>query len=165
MQDNYKNATTAEEIFQELLNGNIRFVTDNSTNKNFREQLFSTRDIAKPKAIIITDIDSSLAVENAFDRALGELVVFRTPGGKINQDIKDVIKLIKNDENTPLVINLGVDNSACIANKLNINSLKNLTNSNEHKEIFEVNTKELASINIEIKNLIYRTSTGMMERS
>jgi carbonic anhydrase len=164
MTDNYALADTSKEIFQELLNGNVRFVIDSMINNDYRTQLFNNINKESIKVIIITDISPELAVEPCFDRKLGELVVYRVPGGRITPVVLESIEDVLKNRNIKLIVNLGIDNSTSVKNKSSLSHLKSIKDNNPIEDIFDLNTTELSRFGIDIKNAIYRSGTGMIER-
>lgn len=78
---------TPNEVLQDLLEGNNRYVANNLTASNVTELVKQTTDGQNPKAVILSCIDSRVPVELAFDQTIGDVFVARVAGNFENVDI------------------------------------------------------------------------------
>ena len=74
---------SAKFIFEELIQGNLRFQKNQSTTIINNKEVLSN----EPKAIILSCIDSRVIPEVIFDQGIGDLYVSRIAGNIENNDI------------------------------------------------------------------------------
>ncbi len=78
---------SAIEVFEQLKNGNNRFVSNTQLTRNTQSQLSDTADGQFPLACVLTCIDSRTSPETIFDAGVGEMTAIRIAGNIINDDI------------------------------------------------------------------------------
>ena len=82
-----QDALSPEGVLQDLLDGNNRFI-NNETNTVDNSALVSqTVGGQFPKAVILSCIDSRVPVETVLDQAIGDVFVARVAGNFENTDI------------------------------------------------------------------------------
>ncbi len=78
---------TPDEIIQGLKDGNVRFVNNNLTPRDYQAQVKAATEGQHPEAVIISCIDSRVPVETVFDKGVGDIFVARVAGNFVNEDI------------------------------------------------------------------------------
>ncbi len=78
---------TPDGVFQELMEGNKRFLANNLTPHNLQAQVKNAAGGQNPKAIILSCIDSRIPVEEVFDESIGDVFVARVAGNVVDDDI------------------------------------------------------------------------------
>ena len=105
-----------DDALQKLLDGNKRFVSQNTQDRNFAEEIASTADGVDGYAVVISCMDARVNAEQIFDTKIGDIFVLRVGGGVINQDIVDSIEIAINMTQVKLVIMLGHTKCGAIVN-------------------------------------------------
>ena len=78
---------TPQSVLNDLIEGNNRFVNDNTNSVNNGALVSQTTGGQFPKAVILSCIDSRVPVETVFDQAIGDVFVARVAGNFENVDI------------------------------------------------------------------------------
>ncbi|MCQ0110872.1 carbonic anhydrase family protein [Zhouia amylolytica] len=84
---NAQDALTAENVLNDLLDGNKRFTGDSLNTVDNKALVQQTTGGQFPKAVILSCIDSRVPVETVFDQAIGDVFVARVAGNFENTDI------------------------------------------------------------------------------
>ena len=105
-----------DDALQKLLDGNKRFVSQNTQDRNFAEEIASTAHGVDGYAVVISCMDARVNAEQIFDTKIGDIFVLRVGGGVINQDIVDSIEIAINMTQVKLVIMLGHTKCGAIVN-------------------------------------------------
>ncbi len=71
---------TPEQILDDLLKGNERYVAGEIITRDLPKQISSTTDGQFPKAVVLACIDSRVPVEYIFDQGVGDIFVVRVAG-------------------------------------------------------------------------------------
>ena len=71
---------TAEEVLEDLLAGNKRFMDHALLDRDHLSQLTKLNNAQFPKAVVLSCIDSRVPVELIFDQGIGDLFVIRVAG-------------------------------------------------------------------------------------
>ncbi len=82
-QDNF----TPNIVLDDLMDGNKRFISANSHQRDYAAQRGSTVSGQYPKAVVLSCIDSRVPVETIFDQGIGDVFVARVAGNFENVDI------------------------------------------------------------------------------
>ncbi len=81
-------AMTPDNIIEDLLAGNARFVSHQELERNGVAQVKVSADKGQhPQAIILSCIDSRVPVELLFDKGVGDIFVTRVAGNVVSNDI------------------------------------------------------------------------------
>lgn len=80
-------AYTPQEVLDNLLAGNRRFVADDLTQRNHSQRIREAYEGQFPKAVIVSCLDSRIPVEDVFDLGIGDIFVARVAGNFVNEDI------------------------------------------------------------------------------
>lgn len=90
-----------------LKEGNKRFISNLSTNKNLLQMVNETRDGQWPFAVVLSCIDSRTSAELIFDQGLGDIFSARVAGNVINEDILGSMEYAVKYAGSKLVLVLG----------------------------------------------------------
>ena len=101
-------AATAEEVMQQLRDGNERFVNGGSLNPNADiERVLETSAGQHPIATILGCSDSRVPIEIVMDQGIGDLFIVRTAGNVAAVDELGSIEYGVHHLHTPLLVVLG----------------------------------------------------------
>jgi len=75
-----QNAMSLDDVIQDLMEGNIRFMNSNLIQRDHQAQLKQLKNGQYPKAVVLSCIDSRVPVEEVFDQGVGDLFVIRVAG-------------------------------------------------------------------------------------
>jgi carbonic anhydrase len=78
---------TPMSVLQDFIEGNSRFIRNETHTVDHSALITQTTDGQHPKAIILSCIDSRVPVELIFDQTIGDLFVARVAGNFENTDI------------------------------------------------------------------------------
>ena len=110
------NQLTPAESWQRLHEGNLRFVSGQSSHPNqdalHRASLINTQH---PFAVIFGCSDSRLAAEIIFDLGLGDVFVVRTAGQVIDDAVLGSLEFSVSVLNVPLIVVLGHDRCGAVS--------------------------------------------------
>ena len=98
---------TPQNILDELMAGNGRFVSNNLIQRNHSKQVREAYAGQFPKAVVLSCLDSRIPVEDVFDRGVGDIFVARVSGNFINEDILGSIEFACHVAGAKLVLVLG----------------------------------------------------------
>lgn len=90
-----------------LKEGNKRFISNLSTNKNLLQMVNETRDGQWPFAVVLSCIDSRTSAELVFDQGLGDIFSARVAGNVVNEDILGSMEYAVKYAGSKLVLVLG----------------------------------------------------------
>ena len=127
---------TPDNALQKLLDGNKRFASQITQNRNIAEEIASTVDGVDGYAVVISCMDARVNAEQIFDTKIGDIFVLRVGGGVINQDIVDSIEIAINMTQVKLVIMLGHTKCGAIVN----------ATKNKDKEVSQLIAKVLPAL-------------------
>lgn len=108
---------TGEEIWQNLLEGNARFVNNKMTHPNMEPGYrVSISEVQRPKAVILSCADSRIPPEIIFDQGLGDLFTIRLAGNVASDEAIGSIEFGAKYLGIPLVVVLGHKNCVAVLN-------------------------------------------------
>lgn len=90
-----------------LKEGNKRFISNLSTNKNLLQMVNETRDGQWPFAVVLSCIDSRTSAELVFDQGLGDIFSARVAGNVVNEDILGSMEYAVKYAGSKLILVLG----------------------------------------------------------
>ena len=106
---------TPNNVLQDLLEGNNRFVSGDSQSVDNSALVNQTTGGQFPKAVVLSCIDSRVPVETVLDQAIGDIFVARVAGNFENTDILGSLEYSCKVAGSKLVLVLG--HEACGAVK------------------------------------------------
>ncbi len=98
---------TPNQVIELLKKGNERFVNDDLRNIKTQHLLEITKEEQYPLAAILACVDSRVPVERIFDKTIGELFAFRSPGNVINKDTLGGMEYAAKVSGTKLFVVMG----------------------------------------------------------
>lgn len=98
---------TPQKALQFLKEGNQRFISNLSYNRNLLQQVNETSDGQFPFAVVLSCIDSRTSAELIFDQGLGDIFSVRIAGNVLNNDILGSMEFACNVAGSKLVVVLG----------------------------------------------------------
>ena len=110
-----QDALTPSEVLKDLLEGNNRFVNNNTQSVDNSALVNQTTSGQFPKAVVLSCIDSRVPVETVLDQAVGDIFVARVAGNFENVDILGSLEYSCKVAGSKLVLVLG--HEACGAVK------------------------------------------------
>ena len=154
---------TPEQVIQLLKNGNKRFVSDDLRNIKTHHVLEATKSGQSPMAAVLACMDSRLPIERIFDKTIGELFAFRTPGNVVGKDTIGGMEYAAVVSGTKLIVVMGHTHCGAVSAAISGTELGNLTSSlkkihpavNSAAKNFEIATLE----NLEYLNSVIDINT------
>jgi len=154
---------TPEQVIELLKNGNKRFVNDDLRNIKTHHVLEATKGGQNPMAAVLACMDSRLPIERIFDKTIGELFAFRTPGNVVGKDTIGGMEYAAVVAGTKLIVVMGHTHCGAVSAAIEGTELGNLTSAlrkihpavNSVAENFEIATLE----NLEYLNAVIDTNT------
>jgi carbonic anhydrase len=120
---------TPDQVIDLLKGGNERFVNDDLRNIKTSHLLQLTKSGQNPIAAILACMDSRVPVERVFDKTIGELFAFRTPGNVVNKDIIGGMEYAASVAGTKLFVVMGHSSCGAVNAAVDKIELGNLTHS------------------------------------
>jgi len=105
---------TPNEVLQDFIEGNQRFVNDEISTINHKALIHQTKKEQFPKAIVLSCIDSRVPVELIFDQTIGDVFVARVAGNFENIDILGSMEYACKVVNSKLILVLGHEGCGAI---------------------------------------------------
>lgn len=103
-----------DRVLQDLLEGNRRYICNNSSSSDFCSLVKQTTISQFPKAIVLSCIDSRVPVEMLFDQSIGDIFVARVAGNFENTDIIGSMEYSCAVAGSKLVFVLGHENCGAV---------------------------------------------------
>lgn len=117
----------ADQILEELLAGNARYVSGDSSIADHPALRESVVEGQSPKAYVLSCIDSRVPVESVFDQSIGDLFVGRVAGNVANSDQLGSIEYAVCALDVPLLIIMGHQSCGAVKGACDGVELGNLT--------------------------------------
>ena len=105
---------TPSGVLNDLLEGNNRFINDNTQSVDNSALIGQTTGGQFPKAVILSCIDSRVPVETIFDQAIGDVFVARVAGNFENTDILGSLEYSCKVAGSKLVLVLGHESCGAV---------------------------------------------------
>ena len=105
---------TPSGVLNDLLEGNKRFINDNTQSVDNSALIHQTTGGQFPKAVILSCIDSRVPVETIFDQAIGDVFVARVAGNFENTDILGSLEYSCKVAGSKLVLVLGHESCGAV---------------------------------------------------
>ncbi|MBT8324696.1 MAG: carbonic anhydrase [Winogradskyella sp.] len=109
-----QSAMTPNSALQDLLEGNERFVNNNTEETDNSALINQTTTGQFPKAVVLSCIDSRVPVETVFDQAIGDIFVSRVAGNFENTDILGSLEYSCNVAGSKLILVLGHESCGAV---------------------------------------------------
>ena len=118
---------TPNQILQQLIDGNVRFRTNNSTQRDHSAQIRNSAVGQYPKAVVLSCLDSRVPVEDVFDQGLGDVFVGRVAGNFVNEDLLGSMEFACKLSGAKLILVMGHQHCGAIKGAIDDVKLGNLT--------------------------------------
>ena len=118
---------TPDQILQQLIDGNVRFRTNNSTRRDHTAQIRESVVGQYPKAMVLSCVDSRIPVEDVFDQGLGDVFVGRVAGNFVNEDLLGSMEFACKLAGAKLILVMGHQHCGAIRGAIDDVKLGNLT--------------------------------------
>jgi carbonic anhydrase len=109
-----QDALTPSNVLQDLLEGNNRFVNNNTQAVDNSALVNQTTSGQFPKAVVLSCIDSRVPVETVLDQAIGDIFVSRVAGNFENVDILGSLEYSCKVAGSKLVLVLGHESCGAV---------------------------------------------------
>lgn len=120
-------ATSPDEAFQKLRDGNARFVAGNTLHRNLRKQVQETSTGQYPFASVVSCLDSRTSTELIFDQGIGDVFNARVAGNIVNADILGSLEFASKAAGSKLIAVIGHTKCGAIKGACDGVELGNLT--------------------------------------
>lgn len=118
---------TADDVLEQLLEGNQRFVQDDLTTRNHSARIREAYAGQFPKAVVLSCLDSRIPVEDVFDRGVGDIFVARVAGNFVNEDILGSMEFGCHVAGAKLIVVLGHTHCGAVVAAIDNVQLGNIT--------------------------------------
>ena len=122
-----QDALTPDMVIQILKEGNRRYVNNDLTQRDHSALVRAAAGGQYPKAVILSCIDSRVAVEDVFDKGIGDLFVARVAGNFVNVDILGSMEFGCKVSGAKLILVLGHESCGAIKSAIDKVKLGNIT--------------------------------------
>lgn len=120
-------ALTPDAVLKDLVDGNKRFQSGTTTQRDHREQARKSAPGQFPKAVVLSCLDSRVPVEDVFDQGLGDIFVARVAGNFVNEDILGSMEYACKVAGSKLVLVLGHQHCGAVKSAIDDVKLGNIT--------------------------------------
>jgi len=127
-----QNAMTPDQVLNDLLSGNERFVADKLNDKSNKSLVESATGGQNPKAVILSCVDSRVPVETVLDQAIGDIFVARVAGNFENTDIIGSMEYACKVAGSKLVFVIGHESCGAVSAACDGVELGNITSMLEN---------------------------------
>jgi len=100
-------AITPDKALEMLAQGNQRFVSDKTVERDLLAQVKQTAKGQFPFAAVVSCLDSRLPPEIVFDQGIGDLYVARVAGNFVNDDILGSLEFATKLSSAKLIVVMG----------------------------------------------------------
>lgn len=166
---------TADSVLQDLLDGNTRFVENNTNTVDTTALVNETVGGQYPKAVVLSCIDSRVPVELVFDQTIGDIFVARVAGNFENTDILGSMEYSCKVAGSKLVFVLGHESCGAVKAACDHVELGNITalldniqpavKKSEGEISGDHNSSNTEFVNQTIKNNVQLTIDRIREKS
>ncbi len=118
---------TPDVVLQDLMAGNKRFTEKEMLQRDYASQVEKTSGGQWPQAVVLSCIDSRVAVETVFDQGIGDIFVARVAGNFENADILGSMEYSCKVAGSKLVLVLGHEGCGAVKAACDNVELGNIT--------------------------------------
>ena len=120
-------ATSPDQAFQKLRDGNARFVAGTTVHRDLRKQVKETSKGQYPFASVVSCLDSRASTELIFDQGIGDVFNARVAGNIVNADILGSLEFASKAAGSKLIAVIGHTKCGAIKGACDHVELGNLT--------------------------------------
>jgi len=162
-----------DEILDDLLKGNERYVSGELIHRDLPEQVSSTTTGQYPKAVILACIDSRVPVEYIFDQGIGDIFVVRVAGNVEDEALLGSMEYGVGVAGSKLLMVLGHENCGAVKSaikkvdvgSINVTSLLNEIEPSIQETDGERDAGNKAYFDAVVKNNVHHTIADIRNRS
>ena len=122
-----QDALTSEDVVSALKDGNVRFTSNDLTERDHSTQIRKSTFAQFPKAIVLSCVDSRVPVEDVFDIGIGDLFVARVAGNFVNEDILGSMEFACKVSGSKLIVVMGHEHCGAVKAAIDNVELGNIT--------------------------------------
>ena len=164
---------TPDEILEDLLTGNERYVSGELITRDLPEQVASTTEGQYPKAVVLACIDSRVPVEYIFDQGVGDIFVVRVAGNIEDEALLGSMEYGLGVAGSKLLMVLGHENCGAVKSAIkkvdvgsdNVTALLNEIEPAIEEVEGERDAKNKEFFDAVIKNNVHQTIEDIRNRS
>lgn len=120
-------ALTPDEVLKDFMDGNKRFQSGTTTQRDHSEQARKSALGQFPKAVVLSCLDSRVPVEDVFDQGLGDIFVGRVAGNFVNEDLLGSMEFACKVAGAKLIFVLGHQHCGAVKGAIDDVKLGNIT--------------------------------------
>lgn len=120
-------ALTPDQVIASLKEGNKRYMSNDLTARDHSALVRDGAMAQFPKAVIISCLDSRVAVEDVFDKGIGDLFVGRVAGNFVNEDLLGSLEFGCKVSGAKLIVVMGHKHCGAIKAAIDDVKLGNIT--------------------------------------
>ncbi len=164
---------TPDEMLEDLLYGNERYIAGDCLNRDLQEQIKATTKGQYPKAVVLACIDSRVPVEYIFDQGIGDIFVVRVAGNIEDEALLGSIEYGLGVAGSKLLMVLGHENCGAVKSAIkkvdvgseNVTSLLNEIEPAIQRTEGERDVKNKDYFDAVVKNNVLQTIEDIRKRS
>ena len=118
---------TPDQVLQQFIEGNKRFQSGTTTERDHSEQARKSAPGQFPKAVVLSCLDSRVPVEDVFDQGLGDVFVGRVAGNFVNEDLLGSMEFACKVAGARLVLVMGHQHCGAVKGAIDDVKLGNIT--------------------------------------
>ncbi|WP_462319443.1 carbonic anhydrase family protein [Marinilabilia sp.] len=173
MTQQMQNEMTPDEVLEDLMEGNKRYVSGELLKRDLPEQIASTTTGQYPKAVILACIDSRVPVEYIFDQGVGDVFVVRVAGNIEDEALLGSMEYGLGVAGSKLLMVLGHQNCGAVKSAIqkvdvgsdNVTSLLNEIEPAIQEVEGERDAQDKAYFETVVKNNVHQTIEDIRNRS
>ena len=158
----HKEIKTPDDALAELKAGNKRFLNDEHTKLDYKNQIAATKDDQHPHSLILSCLDSRVPPEIIFDQGIGEVFVARVAGNIETNEILGSMEFATKVKGTKLIVVMGHPKCGAVSGAIDDAKLGNLTGLIEQIKPVVAKDKDLDTT---AKHNVELTAKHILERS
>lgn len=118
---------TPDQVLQQFIDGNTRFQSGTTTERDHSAQARKSAPGQFPKAVVLSCLDSRVPVEDVFDQGLGDIFVGRVAGNFVNEDLLGSMEFACKVAGAKLVLVMGHQHCGAVKGAIDDVKLGNIT--------------------------------------
>ena len=109
----------SREAFEELKEGNRRFLAGQSANTNYLEQIEQTKNGHQAHSVILSCMDARVPPEIIFDQGIGNVFVIRNAGNLEDENVLGSLEYSVHHSTAKLIVVMGHSHCGAVTGALN----------------------------------------------
>lgn len=114
-------------VLQGLKDGNMRYIKNDLTLRDYPAQVKATTGGQFPEAVILSCLDSRVPVEQVFDKGIGDIFVGRVAGNFVNEDMHGSMELGAKVAGSKVIVVMGHEHCGAVKAAIDDVELGNIT--------------------------------------